>query len=178
LPHITSLREGGAIIYSPSEDGRRHGNFLSRSYAAILDHEPWRKRLAKAHTGKKKLAQLERETTRPWCELDSCNSSDALLMKSWFSKHRFSFSLALLVYLRSLSLCPQANHAVDGSVFSCPQLDYSHKPGSGIAPLPYGTKAAHARYPCRRNAECHQSIRWHRLVVEVFGCSTRKSMSN
>jgi hypothetical protein len=80
LPHVVSAQAGSAVVYAPSEDGQAHGNFERASYAAILKNAQWRKRLAKAHSGKKKLAQLERETVRPWCELDSCASSDALLM--------------------------------------------------------------------------------------------------
>jgi len=80
LPHVTNIRDGSAIVYAPSEDGSCHGNFLPASYSAITRHQPWRKRLSKAHTSKKKLPQLDREILRPWCELDSCTSSDALLM--------------------------------------------------------------------------------------------------
>ncbi len=38
------------ICYLPSEDGMRHGNFLSESYCAIVRDETWRKRLQKAHS--------------------------------------------------------------------------------------------------------------------------------
>ena len=109
LPHVAGMREDGAIVYSKTEDGRSHGNFLMDSYAAILDDELWRKRLGKAHTSKKKLPQLERETARPWCELDSCNSSDALLMNI------FCFPRVLerreVISLLGLSLHPNASDA-------------------------------------------------------------------
>ena len=109
LPHVAGMREDGAIVYSQTEDGRSHGNFLMDSYAAILDDELWRKRLGKAHTSKKKLPQLERETARPWCELDSCNSSDALLMNI------FCFPRVLerreVISLLGLSLHPNASDA-------------------------------------------------------------------
>jgi len=65
------------ICYMPSEDGMTHGNFLSESYCAILRDESWRKRLQKAHSHARRA--LPRED-RAWKELDSSNSSDALLM--------------------------------------------------------------------------------------------------
>src|SRR5882724_4861951 len=66
-----------SICYLPSENGSRHGNFLSESYCAIERNPTWRKRLKKAHS-QARIA-LPRED-RAWKELDSCNSSDALLM--------------------------------------------------------------------------------------------------
>jgi hypothetical protein len=65
------------VCYLPCETGLTHGNFLPASYKAILKNEAWRKRLDKVHS----LARtsLPREGRR-WRELDSCNSSDALLM--------------------------------------------------------------------------------------------------
>jgi hypothetical protein len=66
-----------SIYYLPSEDGMRHGNFLRESYCAILRNASWRKRLLKAHTQAR--SALPRED-RAWKELDSSNSSDALLM--------------------------------------------------------------------------------------------------
>jgi hypothetical protein len=66
-----------SICYLPSEDGMRHGNFLPESYRAILRNASWRKRLLKAHSQAR--SALPRED-RAWKELDSSNSSDALLM--------------------------------------------------------------------------------------------------
>jgi hypothetical protein len=64
------------IVYSPDEDGR-HGNFLPETYTAILSNENWSKRLKKVHTlARKSLPAADRR----WRELDSANSSDALLM--------------------------------------------------------------------------------------------------
>jgi hypothetical protein len=63
------------VVYEPQ--GEQHGNFIGESYAAILENPVWRKRLGKVHTsGRVSLPK----TDRKWCELDSCNSSDALLM--------------------------------------------------------------------------------------------------
>ena len=66
-----------SICYLPSDDGMRHGNFLHESYCAIVRNPGWRKRLQKAHS-QARSALLREE--RGWKELDSSNSSDALLM--------------------------------------------------------------------------------------------------
>ena len=66
-----------SICYLPSEDGMRHGNFLRESYCTILRNASWRKRLLKGHSQAR--SALPRED-RAWRELDSSNSSDALLM--------------------------------------------------------------------------------------------------
>jgi hypothetical protein len=63
------------VVYEPEID--RHGNFHSVSYQHILANDNWRKRLSKVHTSAR--AALPK-SDRKWCELDSCNSSDALLM--------------------------------------------------------------------------------------------------
>jgi hypothetical protein len=55
-----------------------HGNFLAASYKAIAANPDWRRRLAKVHThGRRSLPTTDRGR---WRELDSCMSSDALLM--------------------------------------------------------------------------------------------------
>ena len=54
-----------------------HGNFLKETYRAILKEESWGRRLEKVHTQAR--SSLPRRDRR-WRELDSCNSSDALLM--------------------------------------------------------------------------------------------------
>ncbi len=71
LPFETS--RGGVIIFKKDHNKNIHGNFLESSYGNILRKENWRIRLEKPHPsfpdGKEEIK-----------ELDSCNSSDALLM--------------------------------------------------------------------------------------------------
>ena len=77
LPHVESYGGLPVVVYRPSDDGACHGNFADPGYAAILKHAAWRKRLEKVHTqARTSLPKCD----RPWRELDSCNSSDALLM--------------------------------------------------------------------------------------------------
>ena len=78
LPHQLSYGAVPTLTYEPFENGTRHGNFFDGSYRAILANVEWARRLAKAHSqGRRSLPQNERGF---WCELDSSNSSDALLM--------------------------------------------------------------------------------------------------
>ena len=78
IPHCLSYGDSPVVCFSPYEGDTRHGNFLGRSYKAIQAQPDWRKRLAKVHTlGKRSFPAKERGC---WMELDTCTSSDALLM--------------------------------------------------------------------------------------------------
>ena len=75
LKHVLSYGEMPVIVYCP--EATRHGNFFDRSYAAILKRPDWARRLEKIHPqGRHALPRAD----RAWRELDSCTSSDALLM--------------------------------------------------------------------------------------------------
>lgn len=64
------------VVYQQSECGRRHGNFISASYRAILRRPEWRKRLQEVHSqGRRSLPARNGS----WRELDSSLSSDAPL---------------------------------------------------------------------------------------------------
>jgi hypothetical protein len=77
LPHVTSCGEPPVIVYQPSVCDRKHGNFISSSYRAIMRRPEWRRRLQKVHSqAKHALPGAE----YVWRELDSSMSSDALLM--------------------------------------------------------------------------------------------------
>lgn len=67
------------VLFRTYRDGAqdRNGNFSQASYGAILDNPCWRQRLAKRHTQIKALSPKDRNMAQ---ELDSCTSSDALLM--------------------------------------------------------------------------------------------------
>ena len=64
---------GGVIIFKKDHNKNIHGNFLDSSYDNILGKENWRVRLDKPHPSPPDRKQEVKE-------LDSCNSSDALLM--------------------------------------------------------------------------------------------------
>src|ERR671939_476929 len=74
LVFVESYGEAPVVLYEPAE---KHGNFFDASYRAIIADPAWRKRLGKHHSHRKMLPP--RHDSR-WCELDSCCSSDALLM--------------------------------------------------------------------------------------------------
>jgi hypothetical protein len=78
LPHCLSYGDAPIVCFEPYQPGSRHGNFLKESYKAIQANPGWRRRLAKVHAqGGRSLPRTERGR---WMELDSCTSSDALLM--------------------------------------------------------------------------------------------------
>lgn len=77
LPHSLSYGASSVVCFEPF-DISLHGNFLPASYKAIAANPQWRRRLAKVHTSARR--SLPRGGTRRWRELDSCTSSDALLM--------------------------------------------------------------------------------------------------
>lgn len=78
-PHETTRGASPSVIYTPAPG--QHGNFIDASYRRILRNEKWSARLQKAHTAKRQARRSGiEEEVRPWRELDSANSSDALLM--------------------------------------------------------------------------------------------------
>jgi hypothetical protein len=65
------------IVLFGRDDQSRHGNFHPASWANICANPGWARRLTKPHTGYRRARAL---ANWPWMELDSANSSDALLM--------------------------------------------------------------------------------------------------
>jgi hypothetical protein len=81
--HVESVGGEAVIVYAPELDAHghaTHGNFFDAAYEAITARPDWAKRLNKVHTGGRGLPKLLDEPGRKWKELDSCMSSDALLM--------------------------------------------------------------------------------------------------
>jgi len=77
IPHYPSLGQSPTVMFEPYEGGTLHGNFLPSSYKSILGDPLWSLRLKKPHQQTKALPMEKREQAN---ELDSSNSSDALLM--------------------------------------------------------------------------------------------------
>ena len=86
--HVESYGNPPVVVYVPEteedEDGRvvrvRHGNFLDKTYAAIVARADWLRRMEKVHAQAKKTLPSPVDLKRKWRELDSSTSSDALLM--------------------------------------------------------------------------------------------------
>jgi hypothetical protein len=76
--HVESYGDDPVVVYCP--EGDRHGNFYGPAYAAILARAQWSKRLNKVHAQGRSLPKWAEDPHRKWRELDSCMSSDALLM--------------------------------------------------------------------------------------------------
>jgi hypothetical protein len=84
-----------SVIYRADEEGR-HGNFHPESYERILCNSDWKRRLSKKHTTAQKVL-LSHDPDR--VELDSCNSSDALLMNIFCHPSTSSAQSTLRSYL-------------------------------------------------------------------------------
>jgi hypothetical protein len=98
LLHEESPGSDPVIIFGRDEQGR-HGNFHPASYANICANPQWLRRLAKPHTASRR--SVARKDWR-WRELDSSNSSDALLMNIFchpgvFDGHTLAPSVATLL---------------------------------------------------------------------------------
>jgi hypothetical protein len=76
LPHVLSYGGQPVVCYEPA--GVLHGNFHPAVHETIRANPDWVRRLTKAHTSKG--TSLPRNERGFWGEMDSCNSSDALLM--------------------------------------------------------------------------------------------------
>src|ERR1700741_5079545 len=77
-PHVESYGGDPVVVYAP-DDGR-HGNFYPPAYAAIAAQPEWIRRFDKVHAQGRSLPRPQIDPARKWRELDSCMSSDALLM--------------------------------------------------------------------------------------------------
>jgi hypothetical protein len=76
LLHDLSPGDASVVIFGRDEEGR-HGNFHPGSYKNICANPAWLRRLSKVHTASRRSRARK---DWQWMELDSCNSSDALLM--------------------------------------------------------------------------------------------------
>lgn len=74
--HVESYGAQPVVVYEPCGSG--HGNFFDASHAAIAARPEWMRRFDKIHAQGRSLPSAE--SGRRWRELDSCMSSDALLM--------------------------------------------------------------------------------------------------
>jgi hypothetical protein len=77
LPHSLSYGEQPVVCFE-AWGTRLHGNFHSASYRGIRSNADWNARLEKVHTTARRSLPLPEKGAR--AELDSCMSSDALLM--------------------------------------------------------------------------------------------------
>ena len=76
LLHDLSPGASPVVIFGRDEQGR-HGNFHPASYDRICVNGDWARRLTKVHTASRRSRARK---DWQWMELDSANSSDALLM--------------------------------------------------------------------------------------------------
>jgi hypothetical protein len=77
LPHYFSLGDHPTVLFDEDSNANLHGNFHPESWRAMISNPLWRERLKKPHPQKNALPEEKRDNAK---ELDSSNSSDALLM--------------------------------------------------------------------------------------------------
>lgn len=77
LPHCLSYGEQPVVCFETFGAGQ-HGNFHPTSYRSICSRVEWKSRLAKVHTTARRSLPVSENGART--QLDSCMSSDALLM--------------------------------------------------------------------------------------------------
>lgn len=78
VPHYFSCnKKEPTVLFLADQDPCSHGNFLNASYDVICGNPEWERRLHKRHPRSDALPKERREEAM---ELDSCTSSDALLM--------------------------------------------------------------------------------------------------
>ena len=98
LLHDLSPGPTPAVIFGRNEQGR-HGNFHPASDTSICANPAWLRRLAKPHTASRRSRARK---DWQWMELDSANSSDALLMNIFchpgvFNGHTLAPAIANLL---------------------------------------------------------------------------------
>jgi hypothetical protein len=103
--HYKSIGAAPTVLFAASSDERTHGNFCPDSWHEITTNAGWRERLRKRHTQVNALPEDRRSSA---CELDSSNSSDALLMNC------FCFPGAAPKILQGLELPEQCETPVFG----------------------------------------------------------------
>jgi hypothetical protein len=77
LPFYESRGKPSTILFETTPDGCNHGNFFDSAWKAVRAEPDWRERLKKPHSQRKALPDKSQAYAM---ELDSSNSSDALLM--------------------------------------------------------------------------------------------------
>src|SRR5215468_7803750 len=77
IPHSISSGTPPVVCF-PAYGEDVHGNFHPASFKSLQARPEWRGRLQKVHTSARQI--LPRVAGMRWKELDSCMSSDALLM--------------------------------------------------------------------------------------------------
>jgi hypothetical protein len=77
IEYYLSIGKDPTIMFEPYNNKTEHGNFIIDSYKMILNNECWKRRLEKTHPRRQCLPPSKRNKPK---ELDSSNSSDALLM--------------------------------------------------------------------------------------------------
>lgn len=88
-----SLGKKPTVLFNALNGGTEHGNFYGPAWKAIRSNPEWTARLGKPHSQKRALPPEHKAAAR---ELDSSNSSDALLMNCFCPPGASSIGAAIL----------------------------------------------------------------------------------
>lgn len=108
VPCYKSLGQTPTVLFPTAADKSRNGNFHPDSWRAIASNASWSRRCEKKHSQKRALPPEWADTAR---ELESSNSSDALLMNC------FCFPGSASRIMRGLGLVERADEASEGPEF-------------------------------------------------------------
>jgi hypothetical protein len=147
LLHDLSPGPEPAIIFGRDEHGR-HGNFHPASYENICANPVWLRRLTKPHTASRRSRARK---DWQWMELDSSNSSDALLMNIFCHPKVFDGAILAPAVANLLS------------------VDLTAKPCFGINPgVPLKTlRKGHSKLPSELTDQTEVDLQLHNLFLEA-----------
>jgi hypothetical protein len=147
LLHDLSPGPEPAIIFGRDEHGR-HGNFHPASYENICANPVWLRRLTKPHSASRRSRARK---DWQWMELDSSNSSDALLMNIFCHPQVFDGAI----------LAPALTNLLN--------LDLTAKPCFGIHPgVPLKTlRKGHSKLPSKLTDQTEVDLRLGDLFLEA-----------
>jgi hypothetical protein len=114
IPYYLSRGQRPTVLFERTMDDLSHGNFHPESWHEIIADRDWRLRCEKTHTQRHALPQEKQAGAR---ELDSSNSSDALLMNC------FCFPGAAPRILQALGLPEEASRPDFGFKSKLPLVD-------------------------------------------------------
>jgi hypothetical protein len=115
-----SLGASGVVLFSPNAERGTQGNFQPASHQAILATPGWARRLTKSHAQRARALPSPHDVSAR--EMDSCTSSDALLMNIMCYPGAISGDLSTLLGVANGDVphfgVPGAVPLADGSVDS------------------------------------------------------------
>ena len=169
LPNCLSYGASPVVCFKRF-DNSLHGNFLPASYKAITSNPQWRRRLAKVHTSARR--SLPHSEKGRWRELDSCISSDALLMNVFCYPRLLENARVAAALGLEPGLVPRFGFPARVPLQNnqCDSDRSGHATGRSLG----GSKGDGGQFPTRREGEASTVSRLPRCVRRASIASDRK----